>query len=559
MVNILIKYRYILPAFVILIFFNISILKGIESEKDVYEPYSSRILLKSMLPNPTENSFYIELQSTSRSNSLGYLSDLQEYQDESIDTNLINGLSKSYVAAFRQELDEEISRSEALKYFISLAGSLGPIIPQLAVARTMAQQHFHSDLVGYVMIGTGALTISAINSWMISELIDDTYGLIKSTRQPQKDLSSCSSVDCLKNIGIGASSIVLGTFSSVANVYLNYKYNNNKWFSLITLVYDAIPKIIGFYKFSELLKVDNIKRIWEKPDLNVKRGIQIINLSQAHFLEKCKEKGIEAVRENLISCSSANEVYLYLTSNTNLESTKEELPHHFERGIPKKVIKYSSIFLPLVSSSFNITLAYKGYKLILRDELSLWLLSILSVAPSFFLSSYVIMQAVENVFDKIYLCRSPIPPSDCFASFHPKSNVTLMSTALMLASVSSFVAYYLITDNLEDTLLNSVKYPIASIIMATGFTFDTFTIYTSLKRYGELAYKKFGKGAPYVINCSKNLSNLNNSLINSSPALIKKFVDEATPEYENSWEQNELLPEVELVNALSIKSSKEFM
>lgn len=535
MVNISIKYRCVIAIFVILIFFNISILKGMEIEEDNYKSSSSSIVLfKDTPPNLIEDSTDFGTQGTSISNSLGHTSNLQEYQDESVGTNLTNGLSSSYVAAFQQELDEGISRSEALKYFISLVGSLGPIIPQVAIAQTMAQQHFNSDVVGYVMIGAGVLTISAINSWMIAEFIDDTHSFIKSAREPQKNLSACSSFNYLKNIGIVVSSITLGTFSSVANVYLNYKYNSNKWFALITLVYDAIPKIVGFYKFSSLLKVDTIKRIWKEPDQDERRGIQIINLSQAYFLEKCKEKGIENVREDLISYNSANEVYLYLTSNTNLKLTAKELSHECARGISKKVIKYSSILLPLVSSTFNFNLAYKGYKLILSDELSLWFLSTLSVAPSFFLSSYVIMQTAENAFDKIYSCRSPIPSSDYFASFHPKVNVALMSTAVLLSSVSSVVAYFLVTDNLEDTPLDSIMYPLAAIIMSTGFTFDIFTISTSFKRYGELICKKLGKGASYAINCSKKLGNLCSSFINFSSTLIKEFVDEAVPEYENS-------------------------
>lgn len=538
MSNTSIKCRWFLAIFIIYIF-NISILKGMKVEEDDHESHSSRIvLLEDMSPNLIEDSSHIGEQSTPRSNSLGHISDLQEYQDESLDTNLINGLSNSYVATFQQELDEGISRSEALKYFISLVGSLGPIIPQVAIAQTMAQQHFNSDVVGYAMIGVGVLTISAINSWMISELIDDTHSLIKNARQPQKNLSACASFNCLKNIGLGVSCIALGTFASASGVYLNYEYNNNKWFALITFVYDAIPKIVGFYKFSSLLKVDNIKRIWKQSDRDERRGIQIINLSQAYFLEKCKEEGIENVRKDLIRCNSANEVYSYLTSNTNLELGTEDLPHEFARGIPKKALKYSSILLPLVSSTFPFILAYKGYKLILSDEPLLLLLSTLSVAPSFFLSSYVMMQAVENVFDKLYSCRSPSPSSDYFASFHPKLNVTLMSTALLLSSVSALVLYYLITDNLEDTPLNSVKYPIAAIIMGTGFTFDTFTIYTSLKRYGELICKKLGKGASYAINCSKKLGSFGSSFINFSSTLVKKFVDEAVPEHENPWKQN---------------------
>jgi len=502
---------------------------GHTSNLQEYQDESIVALLEDISPNPIEDSSHFGSQGTSISNSLGHTSNLQEYQDENIDTNLTGGLSNSYVAAFQQERDEGISRSEAIKYFFSFVGSFGPVVPQIPIAMIMARQHFHSDVVGYMMIGTGIVSISTINTWMINELIDDTHRFFKGTDRPRSNTSifSCNS---LKNIGLGVSCIFLGCLGSAPSVFLNYKYNRSIPYALITFIYEAIPKIVGYYKFSSLLSVDSTKRLFQSSNPDERKGVQVVDLSQAFFLRKCNEKGIENVRMDLSHFSSPNEVYSYLSSG---EITIEELPPEFARGIPKKIIKYSSIIFPLISSGFPSALAYGGYKLIFTDESVAGLFTALSVSPIFFLSSYAFMRVVGNIYDKFFSCRLPIPSSDYLTNFHPKLNVAFKCTTLLISSVSAIVLYFLFMDNTDDMLADSIQYPIAITTVITGFVFDSFTINTSLKQHGEFMCRMVSKSAAYAIGCTKKLGKLASSFINFSSTLIKKFVDEAISEYEN--------------------------
>src|SRR5690606_31607983 len=118
-------------------------------------------------------------------------------------------LSASYLEAFQTESDYRITLGEAVKYVISFVGSFGPLIPGIPIAMIMARQHFHSDIAGYVMIGVGVVSDSAINTWMINELMDDTQRLFRAVKKPQDD-SKMFYLRTAKNVGIGVSSIVLG-------------------------------------------------------------------------------------------------------------------------------------------------------------------------------------------------------------------------------------------------------------------------------------------------------------------------------------------------------------
>lgn len=526
---------------IILICFNILILKGMAAEEYDYEMitkeydyesrYSRMILLENMLPNLIENSFHIKSKSTPRLNPLGYISDLRDNKEENTDTDLINMLSNSYMKAFQQESDHGISRSEAIKYFISFVGSFGSVVPQVPIAMTTARQHFHSDVAGYVMIGMGIVSISTINTWMINELIDDTHKFFKCTSRPRSN-TSIFSCNLLKNIGSAGSCIFLGCLGSAPSVFLNYKYNRSVPYALITFVYESIPRIVGYYKFSSLLSADSTKKVFQSSNSDEKKGTQIADLSRAYFLRKCKEKGTENVRMDLSHFSSPDEVYRYLSFG---EITREELPPEFARGIPKKVIKYSSIIFPLISSIFPSTLAYGGYRLIFTDESAAWLFTALSVTPSFFLSSYVMMQAVEKVFDKIYLYKSPNPPSDYFASFHPKLNVAFKCTTLLISSISALVLYFLFMDNTNDMLADPIQYPTAITTVITAFVFDSFTIKTSLKRHGEFICRMVSKSDAYAIGCTKKLGEFGQSLFNFDSGFIRNFVEDTVPLSEDSY------------------------
>lgn len=452
----------------------------------------------------------------------------QEAKEEITIGGESNGISNSYLLAFQENLEDRISCSEGFKYFICLVGGIGPFIPQIAISQSIADS-YESELLGYALIATSALTIEAITSWMIWELIEDTKDLLKTIKQEQGNASLCN-LKFLKNIAIGGSSAVLGVLSSTPDVYIKFKYNKIKEFALISLVYDSIPRIIGFYKLFSSMKWNIIKKIWKEPSIDERRGTNIVNLSKAYFLQKCKTNGIESVRGSLSNYTTPHEIYSYLTSHIEPNFIDEDSPHAFARGIPRKVIKCLAVIPPIASASFNIAMAYRGYNLIINNAPSSMILSVFSVIPAFLLSSYVTMEAAGDIFDKIYLWRSPIPSSDYFASFYPKINVALIGTSLVLAAFTSFSNFYIIANNLEDTILEPLKYIVAALAVGTDFTFGTFTIYSTFKRYAELICRKCSKGASYVINCSRKLSELSNSFINFSSNLLKSFVDDTVSE-----------------------------
>lgn len=531
-VPIIIKKKF--SAICVLIIFNISILKGTYLEDDAYESHSLKIVLhEDLLVDPLlENSFFLRFRDTVRPNS-DEIIELGALQNGAIEENPTNRFSNSYIRAFQQETNEGVSRSEALKYFISFIGSFGPVIPQIPIAMIMAREHFHSDEIGYAMIGIGILSISTINTWMINELIDDSQSFFKGARGLQNN-ASMFSFSSLKNIGLGVSCIFLGCLGSAPSVFLNYKYNESIPYAAITFVYEAIPKIVGYYKFSSLLSVDSLKRLFKDPDPEERRAAQILTLSQAYFLKKCKENGTEDLRLDLSRFTSPDEIYSYLS---NGEFSIEELPPEFARGIPKKIIKYSSIIFPLISSGFPSALSYAGYKSIFNDEALPGIFTALSVAPIFFLSSYAFMHVVENIYDRLFSCRLPIPSSDYLTNFHPKLNVAFTCTTFLISSVSALVLYFLFMDNTEEMLSPAVQYPIAITTVVTGFVFDSFTINNSLKRHGEFMYRKFSKGAAYVLGCKKKLIELGQSLYNYGSGFIRSFVNTILPVSEDTDEE----------------------
>ncbi len=249
---------------VVFSFFNPLVLKAME-EEDTYHPRSIRVVLEEdlllssgdfftgsecILFPPSQNE--VELSPLITQGTSG------ADQTDIVDVEETPDLSNSYIRVFHQELNEGISRSSALKYIISFLGGLAPIIPQIAIARTMARD-YQSELLGYIFIGAGVLTISAINTWLILELSEDTRRLIRSAKQTRTQSQEHLNWNCVKSFLIGGSSVILAILGSAPNVYLNYKYNDVKWFALITFVYDVIPKTVGFYKFFSLLELDRFK------------------------------------------------------------------------------------------------------------------------------------------------------------------------------------------------------------------------------------------------------------------------------------------------------------
>lgn len=545
-------YRKIIILLFALIVLNAKILKGMYIENEDYDTQTSSIILhEDLLINPPLDRNLLRFRDQTSSNSEDML-ELVLLQDEAGEEVSTRRLLNDYVRAFQQEGNESVSRFEAIKYLISFIGSFGPVIPQIPIAMIMARQHFHSDLAGYVMIGTGIISISTINTWMINELIDDSQRLFKGASRLQTNLPIFSS-SSFKNIGLGVTCIFLGCLGSAPSVFLNYKYNKSIPYALITFIYEAMPKIVGYYKFSSLLSLDNTKRLFKSSDPDERRATQILSLSQAYFLKKCKEDGIENLCLELGRFTSAKEIYSYLS---NGEFSIEELPHEFARGIPKTLIKYSFIIFPLISTGFPSALSYGGYKSLFNDEALAGVFTVLSVSPIFFLSSYAFMHVVESLFDKLFLCRLPIPSSDYLANFHPKLNLTFKASTFCIASVSAIVLYFLFMDNTDDMLSDALQYPISIATVITGFAFDSFTIHSSLKRHGEFICRMVSKSAAYAISCTRKLGELYQSLSGYGSALITSFIDTVLPVPDNDLE-NEINQIVEERVPLSNDSDNE--
>jgi len=175
--------------------------------------------------------------------------------------------------------------------------------------------------------------------------------------------------------------------------------------------------------------------------------------------------------------------------------------------------------------------SYNGYSLFIDDQASLISLSTFSVLPAFLLNTYVITRAAGNLFDKFYSCKSKIPSTEYFIYFHPKVNATLVVAALALGTATSVSGFFLITDNLEGTILSPVKYLVASLAVGTDLTFGTYTIYSTMRRYGEAIKEKFSKGASYIFSCLRKLTDVSSFVVNSGLDEVKTFVRDLN-EYE---------------------------
>lgn len=537
-----IKFKKILIFYIIFIlsnFLSISNLKGAEKDEvSTYIPHSSRVVMAEDLLDSAaqqENQYAdtppIAMGPLLRYGTIGVGLDLQKPVDSETFPTLTNSISNRFLASFQDYLEEGISRGEVIKYIICFVGGVGPFIPQIAISQTIGR-NYNSKLIEYTLIGASAVSIEAITSWMIWELIDDTKSLITATKKDEASPIS-RKYNVLKSVGIGLSSLVLGILSSAPDVYVKYQYNNIKWLTLISLVYDSIPRVIGFYKLFSSLQLDTIKRIYKEPEIDERHAIQVIDISTAYFLQKCKEEGVEGVSQSLSFFTTPKDAYSYITSNTHPNLGELDAPRDCAKGIPRKGIKGLSLLLPVASATFNIAMAYKGFKLLVDNDGALFLLSTFSVMPAFLLSSYVVMESAGNVFDKTYLLKSKTPSPDYFTNFHPRINMVLLGTSLMLASVTSFSSFNIIADSLAGTILDPVKYGIAALAVGTDFTFGTYAIYSTFKRYGEIIAKKFNKGTPYVINCTKKLSALGSSFANYSSSLLRRFVSDTTSDQDD--------------------------
>jgi len=472
-----------------------------------------------------------EISDTSESPLIEISKAVSEKTEDQILRNEISPFSDSYVFAFKEDAETNISKFLAFKYVTSIFGGIGPCIPQVAISLKTGE-YYGSSLLGYALAGAQFLTIEGITAWMIWELLDDAQKIVQDSRAHHSNSNTCN-IKFVKGVGIGLFSFILGALSSTPDVYKTYKYNTIKELAIISFVYDTIPRTLGFYKLFSSLKL-KINNLCKKEEINKDKSMELVDLSKAYFLDKCRENGTTDTLEALKNCSTPKEIYSYLSTGFEQNITQQTLPQYYGKGIPRKIFQYLALIFPIASASFNMVLAYNGYNLLIDNQPAMFLLSGVSVLPVFFLSSHVIMQASGSVFDKIYLRKFKIPSSDYFSTFHPKTRIAFIGTSLLLGTAASAGGFYVISDNLKDTFLNPVKYGFSTLGVVADLTFGSYTVYSTLTNFGGVIKKRYDKSASYILNCLKKLDDVRESIIHSSSDFVDSFVDEINNHLEPS-------------------------
>lgn len=512
------------PTIIFIILFNLLlnplVLKGMQPEHT--EEEQSRITPPIASSSDQEDAAApVPLQSA-QVDLRGFVSRVDE------ESNLVvrsNALSTAYIHAFQDNNGARISKYQIFKYAVCLIGAVGPIIPQLVIPRLIGEE-YDSKFLGYLLTGTTILTIEGIASWMIWELITDTEKLVKATREHQANKGFCNLLS-IKEVGLGVLSLILGVFSSAPDVYKTYKYNSIKEFAIISFIYDSIPHTIGFYKLLSSLNSRRIKKVCGQENSAEQKGTKLVNVSKAYFLDKCDKSSPEEVASSLDTLTTPAQIYSYLTTGVDSTIAKEDSPEYFAKGIPRKIVQCLSIIPPLSTAvGLSMVFSYNGYSLFIEDQTSLIFLSTFSVLPAFLLNTYVITRAAGNLFDKLYSCKSKVPSTEYFTYFHPKLNATFVLGALALGTATSVSGFFLITDNLEGTILSPVKYLLASFAVGTDLTFGTYTIYNTMRRYGEVIKEKLNRGASYIFSCLRKLTEVSSSFASHDANEIETFIHE---------------------------------
>lgn len=466
-------------------------------------------------------------------------SDLDHLEEEAKDTddgnllpletllsNELDNISRSYILSFRgRNLEESNQCFLFFKYLTSLIGGVGASFPVVGVALTIGK-HYNSSLLGYYLATTSALSAAGISSWMIWELIDNARNLFKSH---QSQSAWCSgNIEFLKKTGITLLAVVLGIFSTVPDVYANFQYSQIKGMFLLSFLYEAIPRTLGFFKFFSSVSCKSCSPCQSQENVLKDRALQIIDLSKSNFLKIVKEDDVETVTLNLEGFTTPREIYAYLSNGYLSQDLIDEeiLPNHYYKGTPRILTQVVSLIFPIGTAFASIVLAYKGFKLLTDNPVLLGILSSFSIFPSVIVSSSGIIQVAGGLFDKIYSCRSKLSSKDFFDTFYPKTKLVFIGTSLLLASSAAIGGAYIIVDSLENTFLSPTKYVFSSLAVLSGITFGTYAITTSLMNFGEAILKKCLNGANYVLGCLNKLDKLRNLVNNSNPDELNNFVTE---------------------------------
>lgn len=320
-----------------------------------------------------------------------------------------NPISHGYIQAFKDDEDEDSIKCLIFKYIASLGG-FGAGIPGIAAA-LQAGEYYNSEMLGYLFSAATVLYTGGVMSWAIWEFIE-------SSQSPQHHLK----VDNDKKLnGSKISKIVgaffLGALSSTPAVYVAYKYNTVKGIAVISFFYEWMFRSLGFYKFISPIKMEKSTTMCASNAVKY-QGMEYVDQSKIHLLRLYQEGNGEGLLLPLKNLETPHEIYSYLSSTTSEQTlntrTGEILPYYYKNGIPRKIMQYSALIVPLGGAFVNGVLTYKGFNLITQNESALVILTSISVLPTFILDSFATKQIAGGIFDAVYSCKTQVRPSDYF-------------------------------------------------------------------------------------------------------------------------------------------------
>lgn len=443
--------------------------------------------------------------------------------------NSSGNISSNYVLAFKNNDEEKESNFSKLKKISGFLAGIIIFIPQIDVVIATGE-YYGSRGLGYALIGLAFLAQGGTGAWITSELMEDTYTLAKKIK---KQPSSFWSIDTLNELKYGLLSFVIGALSSSSDIYKVYRYSKIKGLTVITIIWDVVTRTLGIYKIFTSLSVKLTNLMSQEQNIIREKGVQYINSSKRNFLNFIKKYSINNTSSNLENYETPHLIYSYLTSDSEQNLSEKSfiiISRDYEKGCIRKIVIASALIFQTSTIITNSVLSYKGYDLLFNNTVTSTILTVASVIPSSALDFYVVTTATTDIFYDIYLYSKGLKNPDVFNTFYPTINKVFFVSSLFLAVSTSSIGFAIIADNLKDTVFAPIKYVVASVGAISGSIFNTYTILSTIKGYGEEVLKKSSQGTSYVFGCLKKLGDLSNSIYTSSINSVSDFIDQFDPD-----------------------------
>lgn len=416
------------------------------------------------------------------------------------------------------EEDELSNCFTRTKVIISLFG-FGAGIPLIAAA-SKAGDYYGSEILGDYLSGVGFLCAGLIATWMIWELMD--FGKEAATSNNDTENNQQRSETRGQKTAKICTSVVLGCLSSAPEVYTAYKYNSAKWLAIVSLVYEAIPRTLGFHMFLQSFSLS----------FNCSRDRQMVEARKYHdfirakFIDYIKEKSIENLLNLLSEQHEVNDKVCILKSELGLDfDDMGAQSDYFFGGIPKKAVQIISLVFPLGGTIINSVLTYKGYKLLVDNPFFTIPMTCLSIIPIAILNGNATYLVFGGFFDKIFaICNSTLP-SDYLNTFFPKTRIGFGIIGTLLASSASLSGIFIIIDNLSGTVIESMTYPLVSLSVTSSVTFGSFAIFATLSNFFQVYLKKNNTAAKQTLIFLKKIEDSKGRLQNASITEVREFLE----------------------------------